>query len=148
RCQRLFQPIGQKTFRVGEDPPAANVVKLAGNFLITSVIESLAEATALVRKSGLDPRAFVDVLTNSLFDAPVYRNYGAMVASGVFEPVGSRMPLGLKDNRLLLAAAEEAAVPMPLASLVRDRFITAIARGMGEADWAAIARISATDAGL
>ncbi|HWF86675.1 MAG TPA: NAD(P)-dependent oxidoreductase, partial [Vicinamibacterales bacterium] len=148
RCRPLFDAIGQKTFQVGDDAQAANVVKLAGNFLITTMIESLAEALAFGRKSGVDAHALLDVLTNSLFTAPVYRNYGSMIASDTFEPAGFKLPLGLKDNRLLLAAAEEAAVPMPMASLVHDRFVAALALGLGEADWAAIARISYQNAGL
>ena len=124
------------------------MIKLTGNFLITTVIESLAEAFALVRKFGLDPNTFLEVLTGSLFSAPVYRNYGSMIAADKFEPAGFKLPLGLKDNRLLLAAAEEAAVPMPMASLVHDRFVAALAQGLGEADWAAIARISYRNAGL
>ncbi len=147
-CKPIFDAIGQKTFIAGDEAHAANVVKLAGNFLISSVIESLAEALALIRKYGLDPNAFVDFLTGSLFAAPVYKTYGALLAEDKFEPVGFKMPLGFKDNRLLLAAAEEAKVPMPMASLVRDRFLTAFALGMGESDWAAIARISYKDAGF
>jgi 3-hydroxyisobutyrate dehydrogenase-like beta-hydroxyacid dehydrogenase len=148
RCRPLFDAIGQKTFIVGEEVQAANVIKLAGNFLITTVIESLGEAFAFGRKFGVDPHAFLDILTNSLFNAPVYRNYGSMIASDKFEPAGFKLPLGLKDNRLLLAAAEEAMVPMPMASLVHDRFVAALAQGLGESDWAAIARISYQNAGL
>ena len=148
RCRPLFDAIGQKTFLVGEEAQAANVIKLGGNFLITTVIESLGEAFAFGRKFGVDPHVFLDILTNSLFTAPVYRTYGSMIASDNFEPAGFKMPLGLKDNRLLLAAAEEAAVPMPMASLVHDRFVAALAQGLGEADWAAIARISYQTAGL
>jgi 3-hydroxyisobutyrate dehydrogenase-like beta-hydroxyacid dehydrogenase len=116
--------------------------------MITAAIESLAEAVALVRKSGFDPKKFLEVMTGSLFAAPVYRNYGAMVAEEKFEPPGFKLPLGLKDNRLVLAAAEEAAVPMPMASLVHDRFIAALAQDMGNADWSAIASVSFRDAGL
>jgi len=148
RCRPLFDAIGQKTFEVGEEALAANVIKLAGNFLITTVIESLGEAFAFGRKSGVDPHAFLDILTNSLFPAPVYRNYGSMIASNKFEPAGFKLPLGFKDNRLLLAAAEEAAVPMPMASLIHDRFVAALAQGLGESDWASIARISFQNAGL
>jgi 3-hydroxyisobutyrate dehydrogenase-like beta-hydroxyacid dehydrogenase len=148
RCRTLFEAIGQKTFVVDENAPAANVIKLAGNFLISTVIEGMAEAVSLVRKSGVDPNKFLDVLTGSLFSAPVYKNYGGMIAANRFEPVGFKLPLGFKDNRLLLAAAEEAAVPMPMASLVHDRFVDAIAQGMTEADWSAIARISFQSAGL
>lgn len=148
RCEPLFAAMSQKTFIVGDDPPAANVVKVTGNFLITVVIESLGESFALIRKSGVDPNKFLEVLIGSLFNAPIYRTYGAMVAADNFEPVGFRMGLGMKDNRLVLAAAEDAAVPLPLASLIRDRMITATAQGMGDADWAAIARISFKEAGL
>ena len=148
RCQCLFDAMGQKTFVVGAQAPAANLVKVTGNFLITATIESLAEAFALIRKSGVDPQQFLEVLTGSLFAAPVYRTYGAMIATDNFEPVGFRMELGMKDNRLVLAAAEEAVVPMPIASLIRDRMLAATAQGMADADWSAIARISFREAGL
>src|SRR6267142_5286636 len=148
RSRPLFDAIGQKTFMAGSDAHAANVIKLAGNFVITTVIESLAEAFAFGRKSGVDPHTLLDILTNSLFPGPVYKTYGNMIASDQFEPPGFKLPLGFKDNRLLLAAAEEAAVPMPMASLVHDRFVAALALGLGESDWAAIARISFQNAGL
>lgn len=148
RCEGLFEAMGQKTFVVGDEAPAAHLMKIAGNFLITAVIESLAEAFALLRKSGVDPQKFLDVITASLFPSRVYQNYGGMIAADRFEPIGFRMPLGMKDNRLVLAAAEEAAVPMPMASLIRDRMLAATAQGMGEADWAAFARISFREAGL
>jgi 3-hydroxyisobutyrate dehydrogenase-like beta-hydroxyacid dehydrogenase len=120
--------MGPKLFVVDEQPPAANQIKLAGNFLITTVIEGLAESFALIRKSGFDPAKFLEVMTGSLFAAPVYRNYGAMLLAEKFDPPGFKMPLGLKDNRLVSVAAEEAEVPMPLASLIHDRFITALAK--------------------
>lgn len=148
KCQPLFDAMGQKTFVVGEDAPGANVIKLNGNFLITTVIESLAESFALVRKSGLDASQFLEILTSTLFNAPIYKTYGGLIVADKFTPPGFKLPLGLKDNRLLLAAAEEAAVPMPMASLVRDRFLAAMAQGMSELDWSSIARISAGDAGL
>jgi 3-hydroxyisobutyrate dehydrogenase-like beta-hydroxyacid dehydrogenase len=148
RCQPLFDAIGQKTFVAGEEAYTANTIKLAGNFVITTVIESLAEAFAFGRKSGVDPHTFLDILTNSLFPGPVYHTYGNMIASDQFEPPGFKLPLGFKDNRLLLTAAEEARVPMPMASLVHDRFVAALAQGLGESDWAAIARLSYENAGL
>src|SRR6266513_5562212 len=148
RCQVLFDAMGQKTFVLDEEPSSANVTKLAGNFLISTTIESLAEAFSLIRKYGVDPKKFLEILTGSLFSAPVVINYGGMIAANHFEPVGFKLPLGLKDNRLVLAAAEEAAVPMPMASLVHDRFVAAIAQGLGDSDWSAIARISFQNAGL
>lgn len=148
RCQQLFDAMGQRTFVAGPEAHMANVVKLAGNFVISTVIESLAEAMALTRKAKLDPAQFLEILTSSLFPAPVYRNYGAMVAADKFEPVGFKLKLGLKDNRLVLAAAEELAVPMPMGSVIRDHFLEAMAQGLGDADWAAIARVVYGNAGL
>lgn len=148
RCKPIFDAIGQKTFQVSEDPSAANVIKLVGNFLLTTVIEGLAESFALCRKSNIDANVLLDVLTGSLFAIPVYKNYGSMIAADKFQPAGFKLPLGMKDNRLLLQAAEEVSVSMPLASLVRDRFLAAMAMGLSEEDWAAIARVSYKNAGL
>jgi 3-hydroxyisobutyrate dehydrogenase-like beta-hydroxyacid dehydrogenase len=148
KCRGLFDAMGQKLFVLSEDAPAASLAKLGGNFLITTVIESLAEAFALMRKSGIDPQKFLEVLTESLFSAPVYKTYGAMLAADKFEPLGFKMPLGFKDNRLVLAAAEEAMVPMPMASLIHDRFLAAMAQGMENADWSAVARVAYKSAGL
>ena len=148
RCRPLFDAMGQKTFLTGEEAQAANVIKITGNFMITTVIESLAESFALVRKNGIDPNTFLEILTGSLFPAPVYRNYGNMIAAEKFEPAGFKLPLGFKDNRLLLAAAQEVAVPMPMASLLYDRFVAALAQGLEDSDWTAIARVSYQNAGL
>lgn len=147
-CQPLFGAVGQRTFVMGEDAPVANVIKLSGNFLIASTIESFGEAFALVRKYGVPPRQFLDFLTNSLFTAPVHKTYGTLIAEDKYEPVGFKVPLGLKDVKLVLAAAESASVPMPLASLIHDSFVTLMAHGMQEADWATIARLAAENAGL
>lgn len=148
RCQPLFDAMGQKTFNVGEHQPAANTIKLSGNFLISSMLESLGEAFALVRKSGIDPHLYLDILTGTLFSAPVYRTYGAIIADEKYEPAGFRLALGLKDIRLALAAAEEKAVPMPVASLIREHYLEEVAIGEGDADWSALARLAARHAGL
>jgi 3-hydroxyisobutyrate dehydrogenase-like beta-hydroxyacid dehydrogenase len=148
KCQPLFEAMGQKIFVIGEKPSDANLVKLSGNFLIAATIESLGEAIALIRKSGIDAHRYVEILTGSLFSAPVYKTYGAIIADEKYEPAGFKMALGLKDLRLALNAAESLQVPMPIASLVRDRFITSLARGEGDSDWAALARIAARDSGL
>ena len=143
----LFEAIGQRTFVVSENPSAANLVKLSGNFLLASVIEGLGEAMALVGKAGIDLRQYLDLLTSSLFDVPVYKNYGRLVAERAFTPAGFAAPLGHKDVRLVLAAAETLRVPMPLASLLRDRFLTLLARGGEEHDWSAIGDLARQDAG-
>ena len=148
KCQPLFEAMGQKTFVIGEKPSDANLVKLSGNFLIAATIESLGEAIALIRKSGIDAHRYVEILTGTLFSAPVYKTYGAIIADEKYEPAGFKMALGFKDLRLALNAAESLQVPMPIASLVRDRFITGLARSEGDSDWAALARIAARDSGL
>jgi 3-hydroxyisobutyrate dehydrogenase-like beta-hydroxyacid dehydrogenase len=146
-CMPLFEAIGQKTFRFGANPPDANLVKLSGNFLITSVIESLGEAMALVGKAGLDQHQYLDFLTSTLFNAPIYKTYGALIADKKFEPAGFAAPLGFKDNRLVLAAAETLRVPLPLASLIYNRFLTLLAHGGESLDWSAISQLPAEDAG-
>jgi 3-hydroxyisobutyrate dehydrogenase-like beta-hydroxyacid dehydrogenase len=148
KCQPLFDAIGQRTYVLGESPVAANVVKLAGNFLIAAVMESLGEAFALVRKHGIPPAQFLELITSSVFPAPVYKNYGSLIASETYRPAGFQLPLGLKDVRLALAAAEAVNVPLPVASLVRDHMIAALARGYGDADWSVVAKIAAENAGL
>jgi 3-hydroxyisobutyrate dehydrogenase-like beta-hydroxyacid dehydrogenase len=148
RCKPLFDDLGQKTFVVDQFPPRANLVKLSGNFLVASVIESLGEAVALIRKSNIDPTRFLGILTGSLFAAPVYETYGELILEERYRPPGFTMPLGLKDMRGVLAAAETKSVPMPVASLLRDHFITGIARGKADLDWSALARLAAENAGL
>jgi 3-hydroxyisobutyrate dehydrogenase-like beta-hydroxyacid dehydrogenase len=148
RCQPFFDVMGQKTFVAGSDPSSANVVKLAGNFLIASTIESFGEAFAFARKSGIAPEKFLEILTGTVFTAPIHVNYGGIIARQAFEPAGFAASLGLKDLRLVLAAADSAGVPLPVASLLRDRFQSAIGRGHAEKDWSVIARLAAEDAGL
>jgi len=145
--QPLFDAIGQRTFIISEVPKAANLVKLSGNFLIASVIESLGEAMALVGKGGVDRHQYLEILTSTLFDAPVYRTYGSLIADGKFQPAGFAAPLGQKDIRLTLAAAEDLRVPLPIASLLRDRFLTLLAQGGDTLDWSAIGGLAAKDAG-
>ncbi|MBB3149485.1 3-hydroxyisobutyrate dehydrogenase-like beta-hydroxyacid dehydrogenase [Phyllobacterium trifolii] len=145
--QPLFDAIGQRTFIVSETPKVANLVKLSGNFLIASVIESLGEAMALVSKGGVDRHQYLDILTSTLFNAPIYKTYGTLIADGKFEPAGFAAPLGQKDIRLTLAAAEDLRVPLPLASLLRDRFLTLLAHGGDTLDWSAIGQLAAMDAG-
>ena len=143
----LLEAIGQKTFVVSEMPKAAYLVKLSGNFLIGSVIEALGEAIAFVGKGGIDARQYVDILTSTLFGAPIYKTYGTLLAEGKFEPPGFAAPLGQKDIRLVLAAAEDLRVPMPIASLLRDRFLTLLGHGGDKLDWTAIGALAAKDAG-
>jgi len=148
RYNPLLEAIGQRVFVVGDKPEMANVVKLSGNFLIASVIESLGEAVALTRKYGVDPHQYVEFLTNSLFAAPVYKTYGGLIADEKYQPAGFKIRLGLKDMKLALAAAEAVDAPLPFASTIRDHMLTVIARGMEDADWSATAKLAAENAGL
>jgi len=146
-CLPIFDALGQRTFRFGTKPSAAALVKISGNFLIASVLESLSEVLALVGKGGLDQREYLDFLTSTLFTAPVYKTYGGLIIEKKFQPAGFAAPLGLKDVRLALSAGENLRVPLPLASLLRDRFLTLLARGGESLDWSAIAQVAAADSG-
>jgi 3-hydroxyisobutyrate dehydrogenase-like beta-hydroxyacid dehydrogenase len=147
-CMPLFEAIGQRTFRVGDKPQAATLVKLSGNFLIASVIEGLSEAMALVAKGGIDQHQYLDILTSTLFTAPLYKTYGGLIADKKFEPAGFAAPLAHKDIRLVLAASESLRAPMPLASLLQNRLLTLIARGGESLDWSAISQLAAEDSGV
>lgn len=143
----VLDAIGRRTFVIADQPKAANLVKLSGNFLIASVIESLGEAIALVGKGGIDRKQYLEMLTSTLFDCPVYKTYGKLIVEDKFEPAGFAAPLGYKDIRLTLAAADDLRVPMPFASLLRDRFLTLLAHGGDALDWSAVGRLAARDSG-
>lgn len=148
RVQPLLDAMGRKTWRVGALPHQASVAKLAANFTLASAMEAMAEAFALVRRYDLDAHILHEVLSNTLFAAPAYKGYGQMIADERYEPVGFRLPLGLKDVRLAIEAGEAAGAPMPFASILRDNFIDAIAHGDAGKDWSALARVAARRAGL
>jgi 3-hydroxyisobutyrate dehydrogenase-like beta-hydroxyacid dehydrogenase len=147
-CRPLMESMGRAVSVVSAEPWVANVVKLTGNLLIASTIEALGEAFALQRKCGVDPRTFLEIVNGALFNSPLYANYGGLIAGQRYEPAGFRLCLGLKDTRLVLEAADAVTVPLPLASLLRDHFLAAMANGMGEMDWAALALLAAENAGL
>lgn len=146
-CQPLFDALGQKTFPISADPAAANLAKLAGNFLLAAAIEALGEAIALVGKAGIDRRAYVDMLTSTIFPVPAYKTYGDLIAERRFQPAAFAARLGSKDIRLALAAGEALGVPMPLGSLLHDRFLRLLAQGGDNLDWSAIGGLAAQDAG-
>lgn len=146
-CEPLFAAIGQRVFRVGTRPSQANLVKLSGNFMILAAIEAMAEAMTLAQSGGIARETLLEVLTGTLFDAPVYRNYGAILASGAFRPAGFAAPLGLKDMRLAGEAAEEARVPMPTLALLRDQLLATLAQQGEDIDWSGIATAVASAAG-
>lgn len=147
RCTPIFEALGQRTFAVGDDPVRANVIKISGNFMLASMIESLGEAFALTSRYGVEPAQLLEILTGSVFPVPAYKIYGGLIASGTFEPPGFPLRLGLKDIRLALAAADGKEVALPLASLIRDHYLKALTRGYQDLDWAALALVSMEDAG-
>lgn len=146
--QPLFDAIGQRTYNMGTEPSSANVVKISGNFMLFAAIEALAESFALIRKAGVDVKAFKDLLTSSLFNAPVYHTYGDLLANAKDEQAGFTAALAFKDVRLAIAAAESLRVPMPAASLVHDAFMSALARGYENRDQAVLGRVAAENAGV
>lgn len=148
RLGPLFDALGQRTYIVSDVPEKANLVKLSGNFMIATVIEALGEAMSLVEKGGVDRHQYLELLTSSLFNVPVYKNYGAMIADRNFEPAGFAAHLGQKDIRLVLAAAEQLKVPLPFAGILRDRFLNLAAHGGENLDWSAIGSLASDDAAL
>jgi 3-hydroxyisobutyrate dehydrogenase-like beta-hydroxyacid dehydrogenase len=147
RVQPLLDAMGQRTWRLGAEPKEASAAKLAGNFLIAAAIECMGEAVVMAERYGVRPAALLEILGNTLFAAPVYRNYGALIAERRYEPAGFRLELGLKDMRLALAAGESARTPMPVASLLRDHLLEAVAHGDGQRDWSALAEVARRHAG-
>ncbi|KAF1068989.1 MAG: 3-hydroxyisobutyrate dehydrogenase [Pseudomonas citronellolis] len=142
RVQPLLDAMGQKTWPLGEGPRQAAVVKIAGNFMIASAIETMGESTALTKRYGVEPAQLLEIMSSTLFNAPVYRNYGALIAEQRYEPAAFRLVLGLKDVNLALAAGQSRQVPLPFASVMRDNLLDAIAHGEGDKDWAALAHVS------
>jgi 3-hydroxyisobutyrate dehydrogenase-like beta-hydroxyacid dehydrogenase len=146
-CRPLMEALGRGITVIGEQPWQANIVKIGANFVIASMLETLGEAFALMRKADISVTGFLEIV-NSLFNSPVYANYGKLIADEKFEPAGFRLKLGLKDVNLALAAGAQHAVPLPLASLLRDHYLQAMAQGEADLDWAAVARVAARNAGL
>jgi len=144
----LFEAIGQKTWPLGREPYRANVVKLAGNFMLGCAIEAMAEACAMAQAHDVAPADVLEMLTNSLFSSPVYKGYGGLIAEERYEPALFKLALALKDVRLALAAGEQGRVPMPFASVLRDNLLEAIAQGDGDKDFAALARVASRRAKL
>jgi 3-hydroxyisobutyrate dehydrogenase-like beta-hydroxyacid dehydrogenase len=148
KCEPAFNAIAQKVFLLGESPSAANVMKLCGNFMILACVDSLAQALALGEKSGIAPKDVLSVLTGTIFDAPVFHNYGDILVNQKFRPAGFAAPIGLKDMNLVSAAAQEARVPMPFLGIIRDHLLQTIASEGEEIDGAALGLMVKRNAGL
>lgn len=146
--QPLLDLLAGKIWPMGDDPIRSVIVKIGGNFMIGAAIESMAEATALTRAHGVSAADFLDVMSNSLFAAPVFKNYGGQIAKNTYEPAGFKLSLGFKDVGLARSAADAERVPMPLASLLHDTLLESLAQGDGDIDWAGMARVAAARARL
>jgi 3-hydroxyisobutyrate dehydrogenase-like beta-hydroxyacid dehydrogenase len=147
-CEPAFAAMGQRVFRLGEKPSAANIIKLCGNFMIQAAIEAMAEAMTLCQKNGVEKASLLEVLTGTLFNAPAYQIYGQILIEERFRPAGFAAPLGLKDMTLVAAAATSARVPMPVLGIVRDHLLEALAHEGDDIDWSAIAGAVTRSAGL
>ena len=147
-CEPIFADFGQRLFRIGERPSQANLVKLCGNFMIMSAIEAMAEAMTLAQKGGIPGTQLVDILTGTLFDAPVYRTYGEILAADRFRPAGFAAPLGLKDMKLVASAADALRTPMPVLSVLRDQLLSVVAQEGEEVDWSGVALTVRRNAGI
>ncbi|TCV93230.1 3-hydroxyisobutyrate dehydrogenase-like beta-hydroxyacid dehydrogenase [Luteibacter rhizovicinus] len=148
RVQPLLDTLGQKVWPLGDDPIRAHILKIAGNFMIATAIESMAEASALTRSYGVSAGDFLEVMTGSLFASPIFKTYGGLIAEERYAPAGFKMSLGFKDVGLARSAAEAKRVPMPFASVVHDNLLEAMAAGDGDLDWSALARVAAGRAHL
>jgi 3-hydroxyisobutyrate dehydrogenase-like beta-hydroxyacid dehydrogenase len=147
RLQPLLSVIGQRTWPMGLQPERANVVKLAGNFMLGAAVEAMSEASAMGSRHGIVPADLLDVLTNGVFTAPSYQMYGAAIANERYDPPGFRLSLMLKDLRLALAAADDVLTPMPMADVVHESLLEAVAHGDGGRDLAALALVAMRHAG-
>ena len=148
KVQPLFALIGRRTFDGGVKPEGAAAVKLANNMVLGCAVEAMGEGFALTRKYGVDPSAFVEVMTDGLFNAPAYKVYGNIIAKEAYATAGFTTALGLKDTNLMLAAALSANVPLPSLNVYRDRLLTAMASGEADLDWSVMARVQARASGL
>ena len=148
RVGDLLDALGRKVFDFGTDPTAANIAKINFNFLIASATEAMAEAFAVVEKSGLDPEAFYDMVVGTAFGCPLYENYGRMLHQRGWDKPGFTLANGLKDVKLAAETASDCGARMRLGELLQDRFEQAVANGLGDKDWTAIGAEVRTDAGL
>jgi len=148
RVRPLLEAMGSKLWPLGEAPERANVAKIAGNFMLAAAIESMAEASALVRAHGLGAAEFLDVMTGTLFAAPAYQGYAKLIAAQRFKPAGFALPLGYKDVGLALSAGAAARVPLPFAGVLRDSLLEALAAGDEDVDWSVLSQVAARRARL
>ena len=148
KCRPLFEAIGKRVFTAGNEPVAAAAIKIANNFVLGCAIEAMGEGFSLVRKYGVVPQVFYEVMTEGLFASPAYKIYGQIMVDESYGKVGQMAVLGLKDANLALAAGGAVGVPLPSGNVWRDRLVGAVAHGDGNKDWAVMALEQARASGL
>ena len=148
RVRPLLEAMGSRIWPLGDAPERANVVKIAGNFMLGAAIESMAEASALTRGHGVSAADFLEVMTSTLFASPAFQAYGKLIAEQRYTPAGFALPLGYKDIGLALSAGDAARVPLPLAGLLRDSLLEALSAGDEDVDWSIMAQVAARRAHL
>ena len=148
RVQPLFDVLGTRTWRIGDEPQRANAAKLAGNMMIALAIEAMAEATSLTESYGVSSADFLDIVTSTIFASPSYKSYGGNIAKGTYEPAGFKLRLGLKDVNLAIDAAAARGTTLPAAEIVRDALTDGVSQGLGDKDWSALAEVAHRRAGL
>ena len=145
----ILEALGQGVIDFGDTVAGANVVKVAGNFMILAAMEMMAEAYTMAEKNGLDRNQVADFFSSTLFNAPIFKNYGKLIAAKQYEPVGFKASLGYKDARLAFKLSQTSETPMPMATIVHNRLLTAVAKGLGNRDWVeGVSRGVTDDAGL
>jgi 3-hydroxyisobutyrate dehydrogenase-like beta-hydroxyacid dehydrogenase len=148
RVRPILDHLAARVEVVGADPALANIAKIIGNLLVASAIEALGEGLALAEKQGLDATALASLMSETVFDCPVYRLYAPLVAAGQSIPPGFTVTLGLKDLRLAQASAAEVDLPLPIADLIESRLVTSVAVGRRDEDWSAFSWVAAENGGL
>lgn len=130
----VLQALGQGVFDFGEDAGNANVVKVIGNFMLFASVEMMAEAFRLAEDHGLERSEVANFFGSTIFNAPVYQNYGRLVAEKQYEPVKFKATLGYKDLDLAHQLAQQTETPMPVADVTRQKLAKAVEIGLGDRD--------------
>lgn len=148
RVEPLLEAMGRRLFHAGPKPESATAIKLANNAALGCAMVAMAEGFSLIKRYGVAPQVFQDVLTEGLFSAPAYKIYGQKMVDESFDEVGSPISVGLKDAKLIAEAGAIANVPLPSHNVYLDRLLGATAHGDGERDQAVLGREQARAAGL
>lgn len=145
QARSLLNTSASNLFEFGQDPGAANVVKLAGNFMIASTILTWGESISFVEREGVDSKAVYDMLTSTIFDNIIHKGYGGRIVNRDYREGGFALPLGFKDVRLVKEVATEGMTVMPLLSLLENRYNSCYNQGYQELDWSSLSKLAFTE---